>query len=810
LNWRELTPERGIVKGSSIPQGGQVEAVGMKSEEPSESRGRPRILLLDKNSADAELSLRELARAGFELDSEIVSTAKEFIEKLQSQRYDVILADYRLPEWTGLDALRWLRNSGYDTPFILVTGIALGDDLAVECIKEGATDYVLKEKLDRLPRACRRALKGDQLRLERDRAEKELRKSEEQYRLLFDTNPLPMWVFDRDTLAFLAVNEAAVRHYGFSRREFFAMTIKDIMPEEDIPALLGAVFQPSEGLSSTEVWRHRKKDGTVIDVEVTSHGLSFHGRKGELVLAHDITDQKRDQDRLRQSEERFAKAFRSSPLAITISTQEEGQYVEVNDAFLNMLGYQREEVIGRTDHELTIWAEPGERAAFIQQLVGSGRITAFPVKMRTRSGDTRLTEVSAELIELDGKPCILAIKYDATEAKHLEEQFRQAQKMEAVGRLAGGIAHDFNNMLSVIIGYSELLQERFETGPERKSVDEVKKAAERAAALTRRLLAFSRQQVLSPRVLNLNAVVDNLSKMLSHMIGEDIELAFTPGASLGNVRTDLVQMEQVIMNLAVNARDAMPHGGRLTIETSNAEVDAMFASSLSLTPGSYVVMAVSDTGFGMEEGIKLRIFEPFFTTKETGKGSGLGLSMVYGVVKQSAGSILVSSEPGRGTTFRIYLPQVDEALTDDSAKAEAPLARGTGTILVVEDEEPLRILVASVLENSGYKVLQASGGKEALKLAKEHGHIDLLVTDVVMPGLNGRELADLIRATLPDLKLLYMSGYASDPVTQRGALASDEILLEKPFTKNSLLTKVKTVLRSRQSTAVDDLPHVTG
>lgn len=767
----------------------------MMSDERNKSHQRPRILLLEDNSADAKLSLRELARAGFEVDSKIVSTSEAFIQELQSTRYDLILADYRLPDWNGLDALRWLRNSGIDTPFILVTG-TLGDDIAVECIKEGATDYVLKDKLDRLPRACRRALDEMQVRMERDRAEKELRESEEQYRLLFDSNPLPMWVFDRETLAFLAVNEAAVRHYGFSRKEFFGMTIKDISQDEDIPALFENILRSSEGLSDS-AWRHRKKDGTIIDVTITSHGIRFRGKQAELVLAHDVTDQKKNQERLRQSEEKFAKAFRSSPLAITISTEVEGRYVDVNEAFSNMLGYRREEVVGRTTHELEVWVEAADRKMFIQQLIASARVTGFPTKFRTSSGDTRLTEVSAELIELDGASCVLAITRDVTEAKHLEEQFRQAQKMEAVGRLAGGIAHDFNNMLSVIIGYSELLQEQFQTGPARKGVDEVKKAAERAAALTRRLLAFSRQQVLSSRILNLNAVVDNLSKMLRHMIGEDVELVLTPGAALGNVRADPVQMEQIIMNLAVNARDAMPQGGRLIIETTNADVEAMSASILSVSPGPYVVLAVSDTGCGMDQSTILRIFEPFFTTKDPGKGTGLGLSMVYGVVKQSAGSIQVHSEPGKGTTFRIYLPRVDEALTDDSIKPEAPLARGTETIVVVEDEESLRVLVAEVLENSGYTVLQTSEAKEALKLAKEHGNIDLLLTDVVMPGLSGRELADLIRGVLPNLKLLYMSGYTNDLITARGALASDELLLEKPFTKNSLLTKVKMVLESR-------------
>src|SRR5207237_3075475 len=312
------------------------------------------------------------------------------------------------------DALRWLRSSGYSTPFILLTG-TLGDEVAVECIKEGATDYVLKEKLDRLPRACRRALEEEHLRAQRDRAEKELRDSEEQYRLLFETNPLPMWVFDRETLAFLAVNEAAVRHYGFSRGDFFSMPIRDIRPQSDVPALLQVVSHPVEGLSSTDPWKHRKKDGTVIDVEITSHGLTFRGRDAELVLANDVTEQKRDQERLKQSEERFAKAFRSNPLAITITTRSDSRYLDVNEAFLKMAGYDREQVIGHTVDELDIWVEPADRADMVRHLDEFGSIADQRAKLRTRSRDVRLCDISAELIELDGMSCMLAIIDDITD-----------------------------------------------------------------------------------------------------------------------------------------------------------------------------------------------------------------------------------------------------------------------------------------------------------------------------------------------------------------------------------------------------------
>jgi two-component system cell cycle sensor histidine kinase/response regulator CckA len=755
---------------------------------------RPKLLLLEDNKDDADLALAELTRAGFDADSEVISTSMAFIEKIQSKRYDLILADYRLPDWSGLEALRYLRNSGYQTPFILVTG-TLGDDLAVQCIKEGATDYVLKQKLDRLPRACLRALEEASLRAERDRAEKELRDTGEQYRLLFDANPLPLWVFDRETLAFLAVNEAAIRHYGFSRDEFLNMTIRDIRPPGDVPALLDAVANPHGGLSRPEGWIHRKKDGTLIDVEITSHGLPFRGKSAELILAHDVTDQRRSEEALRQSEERFAKAFRSSPLPITISTRAEGRYLDVNDAFLKMMGYTRAEVVGRTSSELKFWLEAEDRAAMIRQLAERGEVTRLEAKIRTQTGDIRLAEISAELIELDRNACVLAITHDVTERRRLEEQLRQAQKMEAVGRLAGGIAHDFNNMLSVVIGYTDLLQERVESGPARKGLNEIKKAAERAASLTRQLLAFSRRQVLAPRVLDLNSIIDNLSKMLGHMIGEDIELVLVPGASLGHVKADPMQVEQAIMNLAVNARDAMPHGGKLIVATTNAELDETKTHHHpSVRSGSYVLLAVSDTGCGMSEETMRHIFEPFYTTKGPGQGTGLGLSMVHGFVNQSGGYVWVYSELGKGTTFKIFLPRIDEPVTVEQAAVEQPTARGSEAVLLVEDEEPLRFLATTVLEDSGYTVHSAPDAHEATKCAQELGHIDLLVTDVVMPGQSGSELAALLRRRWPNLKTLYISGYTGDLITQQGVLETGADLLEKPFTKNSLLKRVRAVL----------------
>jgi two-component system, cell cycle sensor histidine kinase and response regulator CckA len=477
---------------------------------------------------------------------------------------------------------------------------------------------------------------------ERVHVQNALTESEKQYRLLFDSSPLPMWVFDRNTFAFLEVNEAAVQHYGYSRDEFRTMTILDIRPPEERSRILQHMTQLVKGLQTPEVWKHRKKNGSVIDVEITSHELAFQRRDAQLVVAHDITDQLKAEEDLRHSEEKFSKTFRSTPLPITISTVTDGRYIDVNEAFSNIMGYEREQVIGRTALDLNIWADANDRKQMIEQLNVEGHLHSFETQFVTRGGGSRMVLISAEIIKLDGAECVIAITSDITDTRRLEEQFRQAQKMEAVGRLAGGVAHDFNNILGVIIGYSDLSREQLpDDSLVFKHIEQIRKAALRATGLTSQLLAFSRQQVLQPSVLNLNAVVNNVSKMLLRVVREDISLNFVPGEPLGNVKLDLGQVEQVLLNLVVNARDAMPRGGQIVIETDNIDFDDDYAREhMPVKPGSYVMLAVSDTGAGIDKETLSRIFEPFFTTKPVGEGTGLGLSMVYGVVQQSGGSHL--------------------------------------------------------------------------------------------------------------------------------------------------------------------------
>ncbi len=941
-----------------------------------------------------------------------------------------------------------------------------------------------------------------------------LRESEEGHRLLFQSCPLPLWVYDLETLAFLAVNQAAINHYGYSEAEFLGMTIKDIRPPKEVPALLAIVREASPGLRTSGVWAHLKRDGSVIEVEITSHPITFSGRAAELVLANDVTERlqgereneelnrrieserlrlnnivaevpgvvwetwgspdsstqridfvsdyvekmlgysvqewldtpnfwltivhpedkersaqhsaqdfaqgksghlefrwlakdgrvvwvesqyaviydeagekvglrgvnidvterKRAEQALQASERRFSLAFNSSPQPISIIALSDERYLDVNDSFLQTSGFSRDELIGHTPRELDIWPAVEDRERLTELLRTAGSVRNAETLFRTRNGEVRVFLTSAEVIDLEGQLCALIASSDITDHKqaeqrqtrrasqsalradvsaalaepsislnailkrcaqalvdhlgaafariwtfnkdenvlelqasagiytHLdggharvpvgsykigliaqervahitndvqhdervsdrewaaregmvafagyplivkdrlvgvmalfarelladdtvdalasvadvisqgierkrveealvesEERLRQSQKLEAIGQLAGGVAHDFNNLLTVIGGYSSILLGRLPgDSPHRNSLEEIKRAGDRASGLTRQLLAFSRKQMLQPKVLDLNSVTSDLEKMVRRLIGEDIDLLTLPMPGLGQVKADPGQVEQVLLNLIVNSRDAMPHGGRVTIETANVDLSTDYGRRHSVTPGRYVMLAVTDSGCGMDTQTQSRIFEPFFTTKGPGKGTGLGLATVYGIVKQSGGSIWVYSEIGKGTTFKIYFPRVQESLDEEEASGDKVPAGGSETLLIVEDEDQVRGILKEILEEQGYKVLDASQGEVAQKIAREYdGEIALLITDVVMPLVSGRELAEILAPIRPTMKVLYMSGYTDDAIVRHGLLDDKLAFIQKPFDAATVTRKIREVLDAR-------------
>jgi PAS domain S-box-containing protein len=589
---------------------------------------------------------------------------------------------------------------------------------------------------------------------------------------------------------------------GYSPEELQASSsFEQIHPDDRDRVKKAAEDARRSGIGKTLEYRLRHKNGTWLALESTSSVIrNANGDPEKLVIVNrDITERKKAEEALRRSEAGFRSVVEDAPYGIYRSSMS-GRFLQVNPAFQKMLGYELEEELLRRDLASDIFRHPGEYQRLAELLTNTEEVKDVEMEWKRQDGTPITVRCSGRRInDENGAPAYFEVfAEDVTEKRVLERQLRMAQKMEAIGRLSGGIAHDFNNLLGVIIGYSRVLNKALSTNTAlREHALEIEKAGQRAASLTKQLLAFSRQQVLTPAVLNLNTLASDMEKMLPRLLGEDIEVTLTLDPELGNVKADQSQIEQVIMNLAVNARDAMPTGGKLKIQTSNVQLDQAYTwNHPGSKVGSYVLLAVTDTGTGMDAATLTHIFEPFFTTKERGKGTGLGLATVYGVVKQSNGYIWVDSTPGKGTSFQIYLPRhvgqpAVHAQVDDSGEK----LHGSETIFLVEDAEPLRKLAQTFLEAGGFRVLSADSGESALEVATRFGGtFDLLLTDVVMPGMNGRALAEQLLPRQPGMKVLYMSGYTDSFIAGHGVLDSGTHLLHKPFTEEVLIRKVREVL----------------
>ena len=628
------------------------------------------VLVLEDRDSDAALLLTALKRGGFEADSEIVASADGMREALGRRSWDIIISDYSMPGFNALKALAVLKETNRDIPFVVISG-TIGEENAVEVLKMGAHDFLVKGRLARLVHVVERELREARQRAARREAELALRESERRYRRVLETTNEGVWIVDAEANT-IFVNPRMAAMLGTDAKELLGASIFDFVHD---PTTVKALRQHEpRGAGQSEIKLERKGGPVTWALIDTTPIIDEKGQyEGALVMAIDVSSRKR-----------------------------------------------------------------------------------------------------------------------------LEEQLRQAQKMEAVGSLAGGIAHDFNNLLSVILSGTSLVLEGLKPGdPIIGELEEVRKAGERAGALTRQLLAFSRQQLLDPRTLDLNQIVHGLEKMLRRLMGEDIELSLLLSHMLGKIHADPGQIEQIIMNLVVNARDAMPQGGKVTIESGNCQLTAAYTSlHLGVAPGDYVMLAITDTGIGMDAETRNRIFEPFFTTKEKGRGTGLGLSTVFGIVQQSGGHIWVYSEPGKGTTFKVYFPRKDGPVDAPATVPPSPLTfRGVETILLVEDEEQVRAISRTILRRYGYNVLEAQNGGEAFLICERYtAKIHLLVTDVVMPRMSGRQLAERLAPMRPDMRVLYVSGYTENSVVHHGVLDAGIAFLQKPITPDALLRKVREVL----------------
>jgi len=927
-----------------------------------------RVLIVDDIETNRYM-LRSLFEGhGYTVDEAVHGA--EALTRARLQAPDLVVSDLLMPVLDGYALLRHWRADDRLAPIPFVVYTATYTDPKDErlAMDLGADDFIVKpaepeEFMDRIREILERAGRGElsvglragtatpdlierhnalligkleqkvreleatngRLRTEiaeRTAAEVARRESELRYRSLFEAITEPLFVYDRETLRYLAVNQAAVDRYGYSRDEFLTMTIKDIRPPEDIPALLEMVGRSLGDSEVRGVWRHRTKSGEILEVEIFAYGLTWSGKPASLVEARDVTQIRKAGAELARTSQ-LLKAVVEGTTDTVFVKDLEGRYLLFNQAASRAAGRPVDEVLGRDDDAIFGPVQAAAVRASDRLVIESGRVhnvedlipvdgkprifQSIKAPYRSERGEvigvigvsrdiTELKETQAALElrdraiqqvsqgilitdpnepdgpiiyasagferitgwrtdEVVGRNCrflqgkdtdpetvrsmreaiaegrgcavevlnyrkdgtpfwnalsinpvhdahgrvshFVGVQSDVTERRRLEDQYRQAQKMEAVGRLAGGVAHDFNNLLTIITGYTELMLGNAEMpSDDREAITAIAEAAGRAAALTRQLLGLSRQSMLQPRVVSLNAIVEELGKILHRLIGEDIAFHTVLDPGLGRVKVDPGQIGQVLLNLAVNARDAMPRGGKLTVETANVVLSEEYAASrLDCRPGPHVMLAMTDTGCGMTPEVQARIFDPFFTTKEVGKGTGLGLPMVFGTVRQSEGSIHVYSEPGRGTTFKLYFPAVDEPVTEAPAATTTDAERGTETILVVEDDPGVRGLTVRSLERHGYRVLTAVDGLEALRVLDDGAEtVDLLLTDVVMPNMSGPELAAVLRARFPGLKVLFMSGYTDDAIVRHGLLAAEVAFVQKPYTPRGLTKKVREVL----------------
>ena len=752
----------------------------MKANNPVELEQPLKVLLVEDVASDAELIERELQRANLSCETQRVEDCKTFLQAVRTFQPDIVLADYSLPQFSAVEALRALKEQRLDVPLILVTGTN-SEEVAVECMKEGADDYILKASLRRLPSAVRNALKKSATERERVATEAAYRRSEEQYRLITENTRDLICLLDLQ-FRFIFASPSFQRVLGQPARELLGSPCELLLHPDDVNVLRETLDEAvffRESRNAELRFRHAQGHWQLFE----SAGSFIFDEEGRpqraLIVSRDTSDRKRAEKEIRK----LAAFPRYNPNPV-FEFAADGALTYFNDAALDMAR------VLKKNHPQAIL--PLNIATIVRRCLSTGQNN---LRLDTPLGRRTL---SWSFFPVVANQIVHCYAVEITESLNLEAQLRQAQKMESVGQLAAGVAHDFNNILTIVQGHSGLmLSDPGLNASLAESARQIALAADRAANLTRQLLMFSRKQIMQAQLLSLNEVIANVAKLLHTLVGEQVTLRRQPQDELPAIHADPGMLEQILVNLAVNARDAMPKGGILTLSTFAAEIDEGFVQRHpEARTGYFACLNVTDTGHGMDPATLARIFEPFFTTKEIGKGTGLGLATVYGIVKQHQGWIDVESQVGKGTTFKVFLPASAKAPAPRDPRKPKEAPGGHETILLVEDEPALRELVQEILERKGYHILEAANGVQALKVWANHkDEIDLLLTDMMMPeGVSGRELAEQVLAERPELKVICSSGYSLDVVSPEFASRDGLIFLQKPYDPELLAQTVRDCL----------------
>jgi two-component system cell cycle sensor histidine kinase/response regulator CckA len=762
-----------------------------------------RTLIIDDSADDAELLIRELRREGYEISAERTDTEVGLKAALDDQTWDIILCDYNMPRFSGLEALTIVRGRNLELPFIFVSG-AMGEDVAVGAMKAGAQDYVMKGNLKRLAPAIGRELRDAAVRRERADAEARQRVMEARYRQILSIAPDAIVALD-EALHIAMFNQAAERLFGYTAEEAIGQNAEVLLPTRFIALArdqilrFGASQDILTQIRAPDKLYGQRKNGMEFPAEIYVSKMIEDRRTIFTAIIRDITDRENMLATLRQTNQTLDAVVQSSPVAI-LGLDSARRVIVWNRNAERIFGLSATDVVGRP-FPLLIEVAGTELGDMVRRLLEGEVLTNLEIRHQPSEDSALELRVSGGPLydgdqRVRGAVCIVE---DVTESRTTQRQLEHAQRMEAVGQLTGGMAHDFNNLLAVVIGNLDLLQDLPGQSPSAKeSVDLALKASLGGATLIRQLLAFSRRQALSPKSFDLSSLVTSTRELLSRTLGEHIEVEMRLAPDLWPALADATQVESAIANLAINARDAMPNGGRLMLETANKHLDERYAAAnVDVLPGDYVMLAVSDTGTGIPPEVMNRVFEPFFTTKEHGKGSGLGLSMVYGFTKQSRGHVKIYSEVGHGTTVRLYLPRA----TQETAAAAPPVADRTdpsridAAVLVVEDNIDVRKIVCRLLRDFGCTVIEANSGAAALEVLQSDRKIDLMFSDVVMPGgMSGTELVHAARRLRPGIKTLLTTGFAEASLRNQPQFADAGEILSKPYRRQDLMRKIRSVL----------------